>query len=1681
MTGRPTRYSQGGQHALAGFDYQATVILDVFLTALHTEQNVRVRPEGEDDLVLWHQTDQKERRIFYQVKKPSQSGNGELRHDPWSLAKAADSLLSQTLQNLRGNNDQQFWILGDTLSPELRTLLDAGTAAPTSHRPIYLQLLHHMARQHSGLYARVAAVQRDQRRRIQVSAQWFTRIPARVSLLQALDQVQQEVRRQVIAAGAPETAADAYQTALYDLHAALPDVLARTEAHSTFGSEHDVRERVHRALQQHFGIDLDVVRHTLFLNLRGFINDVSKQPGRTISAVDLEDELRSIWPNLNVVGRVSPKLPALARQDLVESVLVSLKQGPAVIMGVSGSGKSALASLIAHTITEHEPRREVFYAACSAGHSVRDVLTGLAHLLRRFGEPQPFSAAIDRQHSDEEVITRIVDAVGQVRTPVTLLVDLTEGTATDEFSRQAAHLTRVLQMSPSQLQLAFLAQENVLSDLSGLEQQTLSIPPPVHVPGLTFSEFVTLAGPRTQAERADLHALYDHFAAGRAAGLSAVQATLLAAAPRVQWRTLSKTSPEEALRLAEERRFGALPAHLRSTAERLVCFFLPFDPTEAQAIFPELPVTDAIRVLRRKGLLAPSASGRLEMHEIVRRGLEALVPPSLQRETHAALAEHYRANLQLSAIIYHLMRSGAPEEARTVARTAFLNGEHLAELRHFVTEQRLVEPQELLPFLERDRLPSSAFSWTDILAQGGSETAQALLELLRRHPERLNDYDWTAVVVGSMVRADPEILALLTRFTLAVVDETKRERLLQVSALQARRALCTVSPAVLTVFDQSPQQHQIQLLPLLLADPNTETLTRVVSLYQQLGAEPRDEHGRPTGLARTGRYLTTGAHVEALLRVLPAPPPGSELALAVPQLGSLTDWIWAERIMLAEHSAALLGGPLTEPVMAFNAMRVLVFLGDERVGALARLHQEDPDPAGAYAMLLPVFSPRSEDAAEHRAALLNPETPVERRLAHLAVLFRLDTDLDELLKDTLAAYPQQTSTWQNMFLMHSVFRTFPGFVSLLLTHLDDEDETQPWTAALVSRLAEIESAEAGDLLLECTAHPSPEVRAVAIQALSYVRRPDAWPALQAADAQGTHGTPLWFAALSSRPTSMDDLTPFLAHLPEAERPLWRAVASARLGDASQGPFIAGLARDPAQLWQVRRAALLAAGHLPYSAALADCADSVLGETSDFALDTSPSLISHDAVATVLTFDPAWLLRIYQEGEERFLALVSGMIGVVQEQSSFPSSSLPPVDVARWFYQHITANVSTSPSPLSATANAIHRPILHAAVYRGYRLTGRIDLLEGEVATPRSEWHLVRALCELLKNPESDRNHLRSLVKGGPYASSISAENALRPQGVYLPEASSAITYTHVTDEGISALLAGTSTPPGPYIFTIASRESSEEFARQLDPVLDNNHQTRILDKPQLQLTSDGPVVVEQYSSYTSSSPNMRDQFRAALVAAGPPDFPLWHSRQIVEFISNGWHSDYIAAYLKALAARSATQIFYQEVQQHGVPLLLALCGPSDTQALTVLIDAKLSPFLQRAVHAGPDTLLRSLCFMVSGLQGQDAHAALTVLASRCIQMVRSAVGEVRNHAPYLALSALLDHPETLKIPVVRLALVRLAGTPLPNHTRRILLRSLKACPEAYLLIERRLVDSVSFEHYLLDQVDELDDAAQGLF
>jgi hypothetical protein len=679
---RAGQAASGGIVAIRGFDYQSTVILDRLFAHFDAHGDAAaVRPEGEDDLDLMWMEANVLRRVFAQVKKPREDATGGRTGRAWSIADAATELMPGTLLRIAGNSAAQVWVLGDDLEPDLEALLAAGAAAPAKATQPYWSLAHAMVRPEV-----LKGLDEPSRRSL---GQW--RVPDALppEPERALDELTRTFGSALDARHVGGLA-QRYGDRLREVHVATSGVLGRVTADAGYGTEEEVKARVLDRLRREYGLPAVTVEHTLFRNLRGFIQDISKQPGRSFDRIELELELRAVLPGMSPL-RDPPTLPPdhVPRPDVIDAL-----GGPAVVVevtGVSGGGKSTLAAEFIARGRHAGQRIAPFYAEAPLEVTLRNVLAGVAFHLRRLGHPKAFEAAVGSTDADDTALENLARSLGEVGHPLTLVIDMVQGRAGPVMAAQLASLVRRRALGP--LRVVLLAQEQVLTALSAAELAAAGVTH-LGLRGLTFEEFVTLAAHHGHSERLSLHAVYETLTSGRITGLPPQFASTLARLVSVaQMLDIVRLPAEDRLAEADRRRFDGVSAAARGAAERLVCFAVPFSRSDAEEAFGEERVGAALADLTSLGLVA-RRSDMFEMHELVRAGIEASLAPSVRLDAHRRLAEWAETRGLVGARIHHLVRSGQQATANDAARTTFLRGEAWDIVASYVAEHRLVTAEE---------------------------------------------------------------------------------------------------------------------------------------------------------------------------------------------------------------------------------------------------------------------------------------------------------------------------------------------------------------------------------------------------------------------------------------------------------------------------------------------------------------------------------------------------------------------------------------------------------------------------------------------------------------------------------------------------------------------------------------------------------------------------------------------------------------------------------------------------------------------------------------------------------------------------------------------------------------------------------------------------------------------------
>jgi hypothetical protein len=1688
-----------GINAIKGFDYQATVILNRLFD--HFDRNgptARARPEGVDDLDLSWTKDAVEHRRYEQIKKPREDNQGNLKPKPWTLSDVVDELLPNTIANLSNNNYEQVWIVGDEVNDAVRSLVSSRENAPTAAAEAYWNAIHLLTRNDAINADGVGHSMRSQLLRWQLPADLPTN-PA-----DALAAMTRAFGEHVTRIGAPDDIAGRYCRKAAELHNRLPEVLARTQILPIYGTEHDVIKRVYDRLEQHYGLQRSVIEHTLFRNLRGFINDISKQPGRSFDQAELEFELRSVWPHMIPVKDAPPLDPNhIARPDLAERFTTRWRGKAIEAVGISGSGKTMLAAEVAEKSRAAEPDRQVYYAEVRPDISLRDVLVGLAYHLRRIGIEEPFALSVDSGLTGEEVLARLARSYSAIPQQILLLVDLVEGTSDTAFARDLATFVRAL--SSSVCRIAVFGQESALRELTQLEKDELGVNR-LDVRGFGFDEFVTLVGRyHPHPDRGALFDIYQRVTAGRAAGLFAKLAQAIAGAQSLKEMSEIAARPaEDTLGFAERQRFARVSEGARRGAEKLVCFALPFRRKDAEQIFPNDNIGAAVHELLALGLLRFHDEDSFEMHETVRAGLEGTIALNVRRAAHEALAAWYGRQEVITAEILHLEKAGKSSEAKARAHDAFLRGERWAALAAYVTEHRLVSPHDVVSAMADTHPVEDKYLFSRILRGLGEPVdVDELLQTLRKQPERIPaDYQWALAIFEAILEFDPARLHDLIRFISETLSEPRRiESALGSLMIAARRKHGLIGPPTIEFFKNASSETKRKLLPFMLFDRRRDAL-RPVFQFLASESEPVDQQRRGSPWRDLSLQIGSKKDAAEFLAAIPDVQPAAMLSARSALLGPLDGMVWSKRKELRAHCIQILKDATEEEKVLQSAIRVLVFLGEPSICALCDPLLTRKDKVGGFAALVPVLVPSLCDRGRYEARLLDSNAKLEDRAAALLVLASVGADIGRIYR-LVKAQKEGDSNAQALdlfFVSACAQAPFPDVIPLLEGCMKSaNDGTVPIIVAALMRLSEFPEPAITAMLVGALSNGNRQIRQCVAISLSRRRSRVALGGLltqYAKEDDEALAVSLATAIVASGPHSVADLQSTRHNTLGIQ--LWQCILATRLRDAMIAERLVDFAVDGTLNWQLRRAAIFAAGRLPYEAALEKILPVVMQERSLLIIDGSQSFQCHEVVSSMLLCSVQELRSIFARGKTGFVEFFAEIFDQIWNASMSRESLPSGADLAGWLFDRLThygwPGKGDAPDRV---LNELHIPILQSAVLRSLRLLGRADLIEAQLPHAYHVWLAMKCLLERARAGKRDPD-INARLKGLVDASSckgnallyrvideFTVNGATAPVTAQSPTASqeaAAQPVLHLSyDDAIRALSGANPDFKSamPLVLDSVTREQFEHLVLLAEPANDHYRSSETY-VPSISFTPNGHVVAQRRVTTTNAGETAGTLIRPAVAAANKFRLNIpWHQ----ELLTGVFATTYIPRFLASLGAQDDSGRFYEELGDQADLLLPHLCIAAQAASILKYIDARIVTFLSRYISSGTDEFFEGLCILARQITTSEIDTVLSGLLYRWTQRfdIRSAISQHdHNYALWRGFKRLVEHPRFEMIEGWQSRLASVLRLPLAWYHSEDIVRVLERDPRSYTLIESRLFRATNWQHFHQDEIDRLDAAAERL-
>ncbi|MDO6643237.1 hypothetical protein [Acinetobacter guillouiae] len=1685
----------GGISAIKGFDYQATVILDRLFDLFDQHGSTAyVRPEGEDDLDLFWIENCVEYRQYIQIKKPTETNTGVLNPTPWTLTSAAKDLFPNAILHLTNNNYEQIWILGDEVSKDLSELIDADEHAPLNSSQAYLTVIHKMTKDHC---LKKIDISNENKGKIQ---RW--KIPSNIDPKLNIEQKFESFSIFINTLSLEEGFFQLYIQEIKRINAILPNILSRIKILSLYGTEKEVVSRVYQRLEDNYQLQRNIIENTLFRNLRGFINDISKQTNKTFNKEDFELELRTVWPTMVIIKEPPLRgLQFLPRTNLVTQIAQEFTGKAIEITGVSGSGKTSLASEILEYIRSNQPDRNVFYANVTENNSLIDVLSGVAFHLRRYGITTPFKIAIDNQLSTENTLQKLAKSLSSCSLKIILLIDLVHGTCSDSFAKALNHF--ISSISSQHLQIAIFSQEMPLREISSSSKLLYKIEQ-LNIPGFKFEEFVQLVTYQHQdVDRSKLLWIYQRITVGRETGLLVSLAQTLAHVETIEdMRIIAEIPADEMLAEAERKRFDRVSPTLVIAAKKLTCFALPFSRTEAIEIFPTANIREAIHELLILGLLRKTGDDLYEMHETVRAGLESFISLDIYRTTHVQLAEWYAEIGNITAQIFHLEKSGNLIKAHAVAKDAFLKGKDIWSLKAYILKNNLITQKDILNMLSNSEIKVTDYYILPELVKciGNAHFIEQLFELIKIQPNRFQqDFHWSTSIMRMILEFDITKLHTLITFVIKIQKvEDPENSVLDWFTMAAHRIDLMIDPSILNLFENQRPEIKRKLIPILLLDWRRDILKPV---FNFITTHPimRKSDFRTNNKINLYQKFDNIAKTTEFLAALPNVDIDKILVTKSACLDVFEDYIWENKDNLTKNSIAIIKQNDFDEIVINNALRILLFLAEPSLPELCNSLQPRTNSTSAFISLLPSVLPSLPNKSIYENDFFDTNLALDKRITALSTLLAHDADIGELYRRIQKIEPLNTG-WNFWFLMQSLEKPFPEAIPLLEARLASEND-RTLDAILLVKLGELSTLETLNLLINSLNHTDVIIRRHAALVLSTKRSTKALPYLVkqlALEVDDNTAVTILTAIVASGSTHTSDLSLIKFTSPTIE--LWKCILAMRARDISFAERIVSLACNKNLPWQTRRTAILAAGRLPFDIALNSIVPNIIKEHSPLIIDNNSSLLAHNIVSERLLTCGNDIIDSLSRGKDSFI-YIWGWVFEQDWEDCLMKYDLPTGDdIADWLFERLTSNEYPPQTKiLDQIINELHIPILHAATLRSLRLCNKTDLLEYYLAQSSYVWFAIRCLKELHLIPQPKVYSLEKILgilSLTPWQEHPIVENVvnnlfmnkknkeIEHEDKFI-DADSSISVPPVIYLNYNDILNGLEQPQlvldKNFAFSPLTREEIEQLITLLNTPYERSTMIESI-KPQLDFTSDGYTVAKRSSTFgeKSSSMQLKTLLRPALAAANQYEVYIpWHE----DGLQGAYYDQYIDSYIKFLGLQNDSEHFYRALALEKKILIPAICEYSKSRWILKYIDSRIISFINPLVLSGNSNIFEGLCMLAAEVNTDDIDLVLRKLFSRFVQFFNktSQINVNYNIQIWRGFNYITNHKRFEFIPNLVLELTTVLKSDLTYSHKQDILRILERHPSSYITIESQLINTSNFECFTEDEVDRFDDAAEKLF
>ena len=567
---------------------------------------------------------------------------------------------------------------------------------------------------------------------------------------------------------------------------------------------------------------------------------------------------------------------------------------------------------------------------------------------------------------------------------------------------------------------------------------------------------------------------------------------------------------------------------------------------------------------------------------------------------------------------------------------------------------------------------------------------------------------------------------------------------------------------------------------------------------------------------------------------------------------------------------------------------------------------------------------------------------------------------------------------------------------------------------------------------------------------------------------------------------------------EQEVMLWQCIVAGRTRDETFASKLVEIANDSSFNWQLRRAAINAAGFLPFDIALENMQE-ILQQQLAIIGDRSTNLYAHSFLSWLLLDRAQDLLGLFVEGRDQFVSVVGEMF-VEGARGSLDAPDMGLGDeVGEWAYcRLLAAGWPNSRQAPDIVVNELNSPLLYSAVLRSMRRVGRVDLIEAQLSNVQGPWFAIKCILECLRGgyrgPE-DASRLRNRISKSVVAGNqrvdrcieeVAEARRIQQRTTATPSKPDALSIRQLSfDEAVRLLSGDESASPlsavMPVLLDQLDRERFRELVRLADPINDPDlgDETYV---PGISFHSGSYTVASRRVSYSGGQETSGSLIRPAIVAANSFGVEIHWQESMFRGAFVGRNVERV---LSCISVSGNAEVLYELLHRYPEELLGPLGSYPLCEHIEPLIDDGIVPTLAANLTSGTAEMLESLSRLARKIQGPEIDRVLAFLFSRWeghFKGRQTGEGIELSHQYWRAFHELTSHPRFGLIENWPEKLVPiLYSLDLAWFRKQDVARVLERDRRSYIHLENVLFKSQDWEHFYHEEIDLLDEACDRLF